>query len=311
MQQTTFRAMGSTIMVALDADTPRAIAALAAVPDWFAGWERIFSRFRTDSELSRLNRSHGRWMPVSQLLWELIEIAVTAARQSHGLVSPALLPALEAAGYTKSFIPDQPVAEVHPSKSASGPRVSLDYRGIRLNSHSRAVWLPPGLRIDLGGFAKGWAADQVVRRLARFGPVLVDAGGDIAVSGPRADDSPWPIAVDDPCHRSEQIDLIMLGEGGVATSGRDYRRWRQGDVERHHIIDPRSGAPANTDVLSATVIAPSVLAAELAAKAALILGSQAGLDYIATLENHTALLVLDNGQVLRDEAWAAHCWVTV
>jgi thiamine biosynthesis lipoprotein len=132
--------------------------------------------------------------------------------------------------------------------------------------------------------------------LSVAGPALVDAGGDIAVSGPMADGSAWPIAIDDPHAPGETIGVLLLSGGAVATSGRDYRRWRQGERERHHIIDPRSGEPADTDVLSATVLAPTAVMAESAAKAALILGSRDGMAWIEAHPQLAALLVLENGQ---------------
>lgn len=136
------------------------------------------------------------------------------------------------------------------------------------------------MRLDLGGIAKGWAADIAAQRLAKAGPALIDAGGDIAVSGPMADGSPWPIAIANPFAPEDSLGLLLLVRGAVATSGRDYRRWTRGGVEQHHIIDPRTGQPAQTDVLSATIVAPDGPAAEMAAKVALILGSQAGLAWL-------------------------------
>ena len=103
----------------------------------------------------------------------------------------------------------------------------------------------------------------------------------------------------DPLHPNELLTVLQMGAGSVATSGRDYRRWRQNGKWQHHILDPRTGAPANTDVLSATVVAKTMLEAEVASKVALILGSHDGLLW---LQHHalTGLLVLQDGQVLRN-----------
>jgi thiamine biosynthesis lipoprotein len=154
------------------------------------------------------------------------------------------------------------------------------------------------VRLDLGGVAKGWAAGEALRRLAAAGPALVDAGGDIVVSGPMADGSAWPIAIDDPRAPEGELGVLLLDHGAVATSGRDYRRWRQGGQERHHIIDPRTGQPAQTDVLTATAVAPDGITAEAAAKAALILGSAGGCAWIDAHPALAALLVLDDGRIL-------------
>jgi thiamine biosynthesis lipoprotein len=143
-----------------------------------------------------------------------------------------------------------------------------------------------------------------MQRLRQLGPTLIDAGGDIAVSGPRADGSPWPIGVANPFAPGEMLELLLTVCGGVATSGRDYRRWRQGAVWRHHIIDPRSGQPAATDVLSATVIAPQLCAAEVGAKVALILGSVEGLAWIEARPHLAGLLVCADGTVIRSSRLA-------
>ncbi|NTU85878.1 MAG: FAD:protein FMN transferase, partial [Chloroflexales bacterium] len=152
--------------------------------------------------------------------------------------------------------------------------------------------------------------DEIARRLGAVAEALIDAGGDIAVSGPRADGSPWPVAVADPLRPGEQLDLLLLAAGGVATSGRDYRRWRQGEGYAHHIIDPRTGAPAQTDILSATVVGPDAAAAEAGAKAALIAGSAGWLDTLAHWPGATGLIVLEDTTVLRGPGWAERCWHT-
>jgi thiamine biosynthesis lipoprotein len=295
MEQITFQAMGSQILAILDTDNPSARAALNAVPAWFAGWERALSRFDPQSELSALNRKTGQWVRLSPVLGSVIRAALQAARTSDGLVTPTMLPALEAVGYDRDFSRiDKASAD-----NAEVPPGVADWRTIQWNARQNMIRVPPGVRLDLGGIAKGWAADQAVRRLGRSGPALVDAGGDIAVSGPRADGLPWPIGVSDPQMPDTQVDLLFLRQGGVATSGRDYRRWRQGATERHHIIDPRTGLPAVTDLLSVTVIAPTTVQAEIAAKAVLILGSMAGLAWLERRAAQTVLLIRSDGAILR------------
>ncbi|MBL8056453.1 MAG: FAD:protein FMN transferase, partial [Anaerolineales bacterium] len=289
--------------------------ALAQVPGWFADWEQHLSRFRADSELMRLNGAGGRPQPVSAVLWEVLAAAVDAYQRSDGLVSPTLLAALEAAGYDQSFdaLLAPPVAgaalALRPETDPA-PTLTLDIAdplaAIVRDEAARTVQLLDGVQLDLGGVAKGWAAEQAARRLAGCGPALVEAGGDIAVSGPRQDGAPWPIGVADPHLPAADAAVLALSRGGVATSGRDYRRWQQGGVWRHHILDPRTGQPAVTDVLSATVVAPSLRDAELAAKAALILGSEEGLAWIEAAPDWAALLILDNGLLVESRRLAAY-----
>jgi thiamine biosynthesis lipoprotein len=304
-------AMGCRLLAALDAAGPAAEAALADIPGWFAAWERALSRFRADSELAALNSRAGAGpAPVSATLWAVIGSSLEAARMSDGLVTPTLLDALERAGYDRDFAALEPEAATVPPGTPP-PTSSGDWRLVHLDACRRAVALPQGMRLDLGGFAKGWAADMAVRRLKAVGPALVDVGGDIAVSGPRADGSPWPIAIANPLCPDEPLDLLLLQAGGVATSGRDYRRWRRGGAEGHHIIDPRSGAPAATDLLTTTVVAPSAQEAEAAAKAVLILGSNAGMTWLAARPHLAALLLTEGGQVLRTATLDAYRWEIV
>lgn len=179
-----------------------------------------------------------------------------------------------------------------------------------MDAETRLVTLPAGCKVDLGGIAKGWSADQAMRRLEVFGPALVDASGDIACSGPLSNGHPWPIDVDDPLRIQDTLDLLGLDRCGAATSGVDFRRWKQGDTWRHHIIDPRTGLPAETDLLTVTAVAPDAVQAETAAKAVLILGSEAGLAWLEERPELGGLLAGPDGRVvyssrMRDYLWSA------
>lgn len=307
IHQQPFHAMGCEMLALLDSDRAGASEQLAQVSTWFAAWEAQLSRFRTDSALSQLNGAGGRWVPVGDVLWEVLDQALVAAEQSDGLVTPTMLSALEAVGYDQTFTaltegnhaaPHQPIAPATTPMAFSWHAIERDHR-------ARAVRLPAGLRLDFGGVAKGWAADQAAERLHTYGPALIDAGGDIAISGARADGSPWVIGVADPIHPDVDLDMLLL-RGGVATLGRDYRRWQQDGVWQHHILDPRTGKPAQTDVLSATVVAPTACEAETAAKTALILGSHAGLSWLDDRPDFAGLLVLDDGQIIRSRRLGAY-----
>ncbi len=148
--------MGSGMLAIVDADGPAAAARLALVPKWFEVWEDRLSRFRPESELSRLNAAAGMPQPVSGVLWDVVQKSVEAARVTGGLVSPAVAPALEAAGYDRSFEAIGSVA----SLPAHTPSPTPDWRRLRMDRRARTICLPPGVRLDLGGIAKGWAADR-------------------------------------------------------------------------------------------------------------------------------------------------------
>jgi thiamine biosynthesis lipoprotein len=308
MEELSFRAMGCEMKAVLDADGPRARRALAQVPGWFATWEAALSRFPPDSELSRLNARAGQIVRVSEVLWEVLQAALAAARRTGGLVTPTGLGALEAAGYDRTFaaLPAAGPAAPASLEAPAGPLPA--WQAVRCLAGLQAVQVPAGVRLDFGGIAKGWAADRAARRLAAHAPALVDAGGDIRVSGPRATGEPWPVGAGDPRDADRDLALLALRGGAVATSGRDYRRWQRGGVWQHHILDPRTGHPATTDVLSATVLAPTAVAAESAAKAVLILGSGAGVAWLDAQPALAGLLVLDDGQVRLSRRLPDYYW---
>jgi thiamine biosynthesis lipoprotein len=302
MQKITFKAMGCQMMAALDSTLPGDQLRLNEVPDWFETWEQHLSRFRSDSELSQVNH-HGGNQPISPLLTQVLREALVAQHQSDGLVNPLLLNALETAGYDRNFadLPEEITTQDDPTPMTENWNLIFDSNNFKLV-------LPPGARLDLGGIAKGWAADRAAGQLGRFAPALVDAGGDVAASAPLADGSPWTVGVSNPLDPNDQLDLMMLWSGGIATSGRDYRRWRKDGRWQHHIIDPRTGHPAVTDVLSATVIAPSARMAETAAKCVVILGSLEGLHWIEKQPELDGLIVLDDGISISSHGWMDQIW---
>jgi FAD:protein FMN transferase len=294
-----FHAMGSRIEAFLDRDSMRGKKELEKLPAWFEEWEQVLSRFRPGSELSRLNRSPDKEIRVSKALWDVLELAVWAENQSEGLVSPAILPSLIANGYSQSF---ELIHNRLPGKNGCALPVNGKLAEMILNPCGKTVFLPQGLELDLGGVAKGWAACEAMKRLESYGSAMVNAGGDISISQQMESGDPWQIGIIDPFQPSTHLGVIQIKRGGVATSGRDYRRWVMDGIWMHHLIDPRSGLPAATDVLCATLIAPSVMAAEMAAKIVLILGSQAGMDWLAENPRCAGLMVGEKGEIWNNES---------
>jgi thiamine biosynthesis lipoprotein len=302
--KTEFKAMGCQMLAALDSPDPQAVRFLESVPDWFRIWEATLSRFRPQSELSQINASTDRWFRVSETLWSVLQTAIRAEEHSGGLVTPTLLQNLIAAGYNRSF--DSSFVAESTSEVIDYHRFGI--HDIQIDPEDFSIRLPYGLYLDFGGVAKGWAANQALERLQSYGSALVDAGGDIAISGAQRDGQLWPVAIDDPRRPGSSLGLLSLGNSGVATSGQDYRRWQQGVVWKHHIIDPRTGEPAVTDVLSATIIAPTVMEAETAAKTVLIMGSQAGLGWLEARPALAGLLVLTDDRVVQSSCFNKYLW---
>jgi thiamine biosynthesis lipoprotein len=258
---------------------------------------RALTRFHSRSELSRLNARSGTTVEVSPALLGAIEAALHAARTSHGLVDPTVLPDLERAGYAASRAGHRPadlasaVAAAPPRRPAS-PRPTPEWPAIDVDPAVSAVRLPAGVRMDLGGTAKGMAVDIAARMLADHASFAVDAGGDIRLGGARAPARIVRIAdpfSDDVAHE------LVLTSGAIATSGLRTRLWRTPDGYAHHLIDPATGRPAWTGVIQATALAPTALETETLAKTALLRGPAAGRD---VLRRHGGALILDDGELV-------------
>jgi thiamine biosynthesis lipoprotein len=222
---------------------------LAAVRRLFAGREGVFSRFLAGSELSRVNRTKAPALVVSELFARTLESALGAAAATGGLVDPTLGAPLEDAGYDRDF------ALVGPDDRPPGPAAPGGWRGVRVSG--RLVTRLPGIALDLNSVVKGLAVDEALALLAGDG--FVSAGGDIAARG--------GVVVGLPGGGS-----VKLLAGGLATSGTASRRWLRGGEPQHHLLDPRTGRPSASPWTHATVAAGSCLTADVAAKAAFLLG---------------------------------------
>ena len=271
-----FHAMGCRIQVWLDNEnSDLATAQFQAITDLFAVAEARLSRFRPDSELSWLNGQPERWVTVSPELWLLLHRALSLARQTDGLFDPALLAAVQANGYRQSF---QTGAVAQP---ASYRHQTGLYRQIRLDRTHGQVWLPAGAQLDLGAIAKGYTAQQAIDQLSAFGPCLIDAGGDLT-AGPAPTGQPgWPVGVAFPdmdADMGDELYRLYLHDMSLATSGTDYRRWRLGDQETHHIIDPETGRSALNETITVSVLAADAALADVWATALLIPNRDQALD---------------------------------
>lgn len=294
-----FRAMGSQIALWLECvDVWQTTAVFDQVRALFDENERILSRFRPDSELMQLNARSGQWVPVSDLLWREIVLAIEMARETNGRFDPTLLNALAQAGYDRSF--EQIVG------NGNGRWLAFDdllgrWTKIELDASRQAVRLPAGVQLDLGGIAKGDTAQQALALLQTVGPALVDAGGDLAAGAAPTGFPGWPVALSPPWGDGvvapENLATFWLAEGAMATSGIDYRSWAHNGTVAHHLINPRTGQPAQTDLLTATVLAPEAAVAEAWATATLIAGADVGMELLLAREM-AGLVVGRDGRIL-------------
>lgn len=279
MEYHEFRAMSTAILLAAEGSSEAVESGFGQAQAYIEASERRFTRFSEHSELSQLNRSAGEWFEASPEMFEVISQAVRLYKKTGGLFDPGVLAALEYAGYNRSIdiIRSQGVSQTPASdrpKRVDFVAKRVDFAAMRLDPARRGIWLPKGLRIDLGGIAKGWIAEQAAIRLAAWVPVCaVDAGGDMFLVGTPAGEEAWPVELEDPSNPDRALTTLKAGPGAVVTSSVTRRRWQQGSQEQHHLIDPRTQQPADTDWLSVTVIAPHAADAEVYAKALLIAGS--------------------------------------
>ncbi|HET6602187.1 MAG TPA: FAD:protein FMN transferase [Gaiella sp.] len=253
MLHRSFRAMGTEMELLLDADSN---APLAGAEEELRRLESLLSRFLPGSELSRLNAAGS--LDVGPELLELAELALAARERTDGRFDPTVHDALVAAGYDRPFDLLDPA-----SRPVDTPRARCA-GAVAVDRHAGRIALEPGYRLDLGGIAKGWAADRVVAFLSESGPALVNAGGDVSAAG-----AAWPVGVETPAGTL----TLELEAGGIATSGRDRRVWQRDGEERHHLIDPVTGEPATSDVLTVTVAATSAAEAEVLATSLFLAGS--------------------------------------
>jgi FAD:protein FMN transferase len=251
--------------------------------------ERRWSRFRPDSEVSRLNDAAGRPLRVSAETVALVRLAVEGARITDGRFDPTVLGAMLRAGYDRSF-------ELLTDDSPNGHSVlGSGFEGIVVDEEGSTVTLPAGVGFDPGGIGKGYAADLLVRELLARGAAgaCANVGGDLRVEGEAPGGGPWAVAVQHP-FRSEPVGMIGLRSGAVATSSRVRRAWGPKDDRRHHLIDPATGLPAHTGLTAATVIAAEGWQAEVVAKAAFVAGLSEGLFLLASTGTD-GVLVDDRG----------------
>jgi len=266
MRSCRFRAMGSDVHLILPARD--ASAAIRDVQDLFAEWEDALSRFRPESELSRLNARAGTPVSVGPILLGAAEAALVAARATGGLFDPTLGRQLVSLGYDRSFEEMR-----HAPAAADQPRRGGAWRAMVVDRPAGIVTVPAGSALDLGGIAKGMAVDAALELLDGLGieTALVSAGGDLAVIGLPPGRRAWDVRVGGP-----DGPVVPLVRGALATSGSTRRRWRQGDLARHHLVDPGTGEPAVSGLHEVTVAAGACGVAEVGATAAFVAGPRIG-----------------------------------
>ncbi len=264
-----------------------------------AEFDATLSRFKPESELCALNEDPRERVPTSGLLRDAVKAGLEAAERSGGLVDPTLVEEIEAAGYvaSRAGVAGAPLGAAlaaAPPRRPAMPRPDGRWRQFEVDDAAGTISRPPGVRFDTGGAGKGLAADTIAARLRGHSRFLIDCGGDIRIGGPDALTRPYEVFVEHPLS-GERAYVLRLGSGAVATSGLGVRIWRNADGRySHHLLDPSTGQPAWTGLVSATALGASAGEAETLAKAALLCGPEGGR---AILTARGGLLVHDSGRV--------------
>jgi thiamine biosynthesis lipoprotein len=300
-----FRAMNTNVEIQLYTNSTS--HALDDIQRMFHKAESCLTRFEPTSELCKLNRSPGRPLRVSPLLLDAVEMALWAAAATDGLFDPTLLHLMKAIGYDRSF---EQIERVDRAVPLLPPPQHKTYQKIRLDRVRREICLPPDAALDLGGIGKGWTVDRAADWLVGAGPFMINAGGDLYAYASPPGRAGWSIGIVNPLEPGQDIARLQVRQRAVATSTISRRQWRRGDRLMHHLIDPRTGQPAETEVVSVTVIAHRVAVAEVFAKTALILGAEAGLNWLNGMAGIEGLLVQNDGQLIFTDGFSAYLEVT-
>jgi len=274
VERESFFAMDTMVeLVSIGADSWTEQAALEGARKAIKDVERWADSRNPEAEVFQLNQRSGEGpVAVSAALVRTLKISLEVAAESDGAFDPTVFPLLQAYGFggENQGAPDE--------NELRDVLNYVDYRRVKLGGNS--VEIPSGFALDLGGVAKGYAADGALRAMMNAGAEagLVNIGGDIAVFGERPGGGPWRIGIQHPRAPGELFAVLELEDEAVATSG-DYERYFIEDgVRYHHLLDPKTGHPAR-ELVSVTVIAPSCVLADAYATAASVLGPEAAVAF--------------------------------
>jgi len=284
--------MGTRIAVELWATDPElAQRGIDAVMADMHRTDRLMSTYKPESQLSQVNaHAFDRPVQVDADIIEVVEKSLEYSRLSDGIFDITYA----SVGYLYDYR-----AQLHPTdEQIAAALQAIDYRQLQVDREARTIrFLRPGMRIDLGGFAKGWAVDRGVEILRALGieHAMVNAGGDTRLLGDRRG-KPWIVGIRDPRRDGAVVTRIPLSDEAISTSG-DYERYFEQDgVRHHHILEPGTGK-SPSDVRSVTVIGPNATRTDGLTKPIFILGVERGMQYVQRVGDVEAVIVDSQGQV--------------
>lgn len=299
LQSTAIYALNTDIEIMLWCEKEKFPSLELLAQIWFKRIEKQFSRFRTDSELTYINTSKGERTSISDLMLEVLLLAEKYQQMTHGIFNPLILNALESTGYDTSFEKlgnknRDLVKSVYYASSNSDDTLT-----ITLDPTAHSLQLPAEAEMDLGGIVKSWAVKRLAQKYKHELKIkrgFVNAGGDLYAWGNSSETGePWLIGVEDPWQPSQDIGIIALETGSVATSSKLGRQWLTAQGPMHHLIDPRTMRPSTSDTVQCTITGPDVIECEIWTKVICILGLNKGLELFAqNTSGYEALLFTKN-----------------
>ena len=281
--------MDTVVELTAYGDDEEAQALLFACRDRLRELEGLLSAYEPTSDIARLNSQGGEWVALSGDAYALLEAALELAQQTGGAFDPTIFPAVLAwDSMSGSVIPS---AE---ELSAIAPLV--DYTGVELDPQTQSARLRPGQMLDLGGIAKGYAADELARLYREHGACgIINLGGNVYAVGKKPGGIPFQVGVRDPIRTERLLTTLELADCSAVTSGTYERYFEQGGVRYHHILDPNSLQPSASGLCSATVLDASSVRGDALATAAVVLGAERAQELLQGLKL-TAILVTDQGE---------------
>ncbi|MCM8770188.1 MAG: FAD:protein FMN transferase [Candidatus Omnitrophica bacterium] len=287
--------LGTVVRITLP-ETPGTKEALSGAFDLIQSLEKVFSVHQSDSELSRINRLHGGRL--SPAMKDLIKRALSISQLSSGAFDPtcgALVSLYRKAEKTRRAPRESEIIKAKESVGWEKLRVEGDH-----------LSMPAGMKLDLGGIAKGYIVDQVVRmlRVSGFSHGLVDGGGDIFCWGFNPEGYPWQVGIQNPWKASNILAILSLSDRGIATSG-DYQRYLMIRGKKYgHIVDPRTGRTVQGFPTSVTVVASDCATADGLATACFVLGREQGMQLLRNLDGVEGMIIDQDGQKVTTPGWA-------
>ncbi len=267
-------------------------SALDACEDEIARLDALFSAQRPESDVARINAGAGEFVPVADETVEILRAAKDYAQKSRGALDVTVYPIVRAWGFiSKDFrvLSEQDLVFLRPLVGSE--RIDVDDGRVRIGQ---------GMQIDLGALAKGYTSQRLMAILSQHGvrSAMVTLGGNVQTLGTKPGGEKWRVAVQDPLKTDDWVGVLSVADAAVVTSGGYQRYFESGGVRYHHIIDPHTGYPADSGLISVTVVCPDGTQADALSTALFVLGTQGAVQYWKDFGGFEAVLVTDDKQVL-------------